>query len=271
MQKLKVKAIIIGVAFALVVAAGCAWRGAQIEQEKARQAAQAEQSEVSRNAASEAPSAELTAEQQAEVDGYSAAEAELAEMLGANLWVDSGSRAQARFGKGCVSESKPDSDAVTKTFIIKALETSEDVDAQGGRTQAYAGCAEIGGDSVMFSVARYYPASGAEQPWRIECKAFSYSKSYVLTEAATSFSIVDFNEDVKGMFGSEESLERFTEALRQYCAENFPTASLATWDKKGDFDYANGTMKLTFTLNDSQNSKVKATVNTNDGTFEMGK
>jgi hypothetical protein len=213
----------------------------------------------------------LTDGQQDRVSSYTKDEKEVSDLLKANIWMGQGTTAQAKFADGYVVESKEGTADESQTFVIDAIQFSQDNNSNSNITKTWTGSAEMGSGTIIFALSQTTPASGVEQPWKITCTGFKKATTYTLASAATSFATSKLSDGVVSLLGGQANIDRMEKQLKDYCARHYPTASIAEWDQKGTLDYKQNTLMLDFTLDNSAKTKVSVMCELGGTGFEIGK
>lgn len=254
---MKKKLVIGGLALALIVAAACGWRAYSDSQAAPDDGGPAPEAGAEGDEGPGGGDAAQSDRQRDLEERYGEAEREVVALLSANVWADESGTGTLTFSGSGFTEAKEGYGEETRTFAVSALKQERIEGAAAGEyTDRYTLSADVDGSDVIMTLERPHPASGAEQPWRISSDGFALASSYLRVEAAGELEVVGVEGDVVGLLGGEENVAAMEGMLRDVAAQSYPTASSATWDGKASVDYSQGTVTLSFSLDNQARTKL---------------
>lgn len=204
---------------------------------------------------------ELTAEQQSLIQAYSDKEKDLTALLAANTWTASKETSTIDFTEDSYREIKDGkiANGGVRRFAICALDTDTSVESgvNGERAQTDATIMSVlldDGTYVVMHLLAMTSTSSELPEMTINSSSFVDAKSYMRMRAAQGLSVEGLNEQALALMGGKQP--QLTELLTEWCAINYPTASVATWDGRLDVNYNTNILSTSFTLNNQASSRV---------------
>lgn len=271
MSKAKI-AIIAVAALALVLVPAVAWKIVQVGERAASEAAVVEdgQGQEQSQDAGDGSSSEEQDQGQTELSDDTARE--VLAILSANVWGAEGSSATLRFEGGAATETKEGAADAKRSFQILAakLETSTSNTSASTETR-YVVAAKLDSENCILTLAQTHPASGAAQPWKIECAAFAYAPSYIRVDSAMEFSVSGMTEEVVELVGGTDGADKLEALIEGYASQFYPTASAAACDPQVTLDFDQQTALLRFQLNNTGKTTLKVLHPLGTDAFEIGK
>ena len=250
------------VAFLALSVARCTSVHAQDETEPEQAQAEAVQEE--------AP-IELTERQQEAIAAYGSDERELEALLEASAWVAQGASENVRFEGASWTEVRGDQEAA-RTYAICGIE-SEESDARGAngeRSHIEERTATVLLDDGSYALVhvRLTTATGTQGTMAsVASEAFTFAKSYVRAERATSFSVEGLNDEAIYLLGGDA--QEITACLGEACALAYPTASCATWNGDVDVSWAKELATATFTLDNEAQTSIGVAYDMREGALTL--
>lgn len=199
----------------------------------------------------------LTQRQQALAGSYGELEEELAALLAANSWADPSGTAVIAFGEGSWTEARDAAGEIGRRFAVSKVRRAS-ATSDAGTTDRIVAVLDMGEGDEILEATRLTAASGAVQPWKISCDAFSYASEYVqASPAAGAFSLVDATGGaLRQVLETEAAYETMESIVSSIAASSYPTASRAVWDGAASYDYAAGTCTLRLVLDNASSTSL---------------
>jgi len=227
-------------------------------------AAQAETSEAS---AEDVADERLDASARALRSSYADDERQLVAMLSANCWTASQETVAASFDDRTWTETADGARTVTPYVVTACATTTRPADGNATATVTVFSV-ETPDGTYIAELQRVVGADGSAST-TLSSEAFSRARAYSLSSAASALSVTGPDEARCSSMGtSRAALER---ALGDWCAQNYPTATKATWAETSTSDWAGGTVTLPYALDNAAKTRVVVTISQADGQIGVRK
>lgn len=266
------RGILIASIVLLAIVALSVARCSSLAEQRAKEAANAQQSEeVRTNEDSKNTEASLTDEQKKLVANYSADESGFVKSLESYVWVSSNGSSAVTFSNNAFSLSRNGKSADARPFAVSAL-SGASISAEAGAASddtspTVASLLMDDGTTGIVSIERV-PSNGSIG-LAMTTDAFSDSRMvYMAERASDGVSVEGITDDAKAALGKDTN--SLVKAIENHVESSYPTASSASWEGDLLLDYRNSTAQMSFDLDDARESKLVVTWHLDDNTFEFG-
>lgn len=214
---------------------------------------------------------QLSAEQQALKSAYTDEIKTFVALLSSNVWTAGSETVALAFSQDAFTESK-DGKAITRTYAVSALrqENVQTAGASNAYTQSYIASILVDGETYIVKASCVHTEKDTSA-WVVASDCFSKAKSYTRSAAAQNFEIEGATEDFEKLLGGKEQVAKLTSALKEYCAQYYPTAKKAVWDAGAEIDYTTQSVMLKFKLDNQSKASLAVNYSLAAKSFEIGK
>lgn len=216
---------------------------------------------------------ELTEEERKMLASYTDTTKDFLAILDGSSWTASQQTMALDFEENSFTESRADTEPVKKKMIVQASEKSSAV--EGGSTlERYTASASIDGTVYFMTLERAVSSHDPSKPaseWAVRSQGFDNAQSYVRSESSTEFEVKGLSEEFKAMIDGGDA--EMAEAMKEYCAQYFPTASNAEWSESATVDWGSetGSVATSFILNNTGKTQLSVTYDKTKKDFDIRK
>lgn len=275
--KLKIKAALVVAAFVAICLGACGIRAcsdarASQQTPEAPAAEQQAPEEEGLGEGVEEPSSEeveFSPEQQRM--NAEAGEDEVAAMavLTDGIWTSRASTLQF-FGNNTYAETFKGEAGEPKPISIHVLDMNQEGMGASQKVSYVLQVVTPEGEHVA-SLGKKAAPQGGEQYWELECDgAFVHGTSFQLAATATSFTVADADA-LAPYLADYDRLAGCIEELGAWVHAKYPTATMAVWDERADFDLSRNALTLGFVLDNSTTDTIDMKVDLEDWSWSVTK
>lgn len=191
------------------------------------------------------------AEEAAQAAGYTGEAAEVAEILAGSAWQGAGEKVSRFTATDYIA---PGADPVP--YRIGVTERTESTSAAKEKAVQYTFAVDLGGTEAIGKLAA--KMDGREYGvWTLTCTAIGSGEPMAEAEVGQA-EVAGMDATLAAMLGGEEAAERVERAVAEYMAENYPTASKASFAAVAKYDADAQTVDMGFYVSNKQRSTIAA-------------
>lgn len=257
--------IIVFVGFSVTSALNVASRRAQ---ESNAQEAETEQvAATGSEATADEGDVELTDTQRDAIENYDDDTKEFIDSLTGSVWTANGGSYTLLFSGDQYSETV-NGEVTEHSFAVLRLEKS--TDQTGDETDTAVFETDTGTHIVEYRTTTTTGSDGSAKVTSTLSSSSMFAVTngdYSRAEATQTVTIKGLNSEVTQLLG--DNADKLTSELSNWCVIHYPTVTEADWDQTAFVDWENGTVVVSFTLNNESPVNLSVVYHMDTGAFEF--
>lgn len=197
---------------------------------------------------------ELTDTELSLLNSYTDEMNEIAGILQSNLWVSTETGSQMTFTDRSCEQVSSTGEATTTSFVLSAAESSTQPNTDSTTTTfVYTFSVSIDDNNYLgtLSQERATGSSEAGQDWTLQCEGFTYTQTYIRSEASLDVSVSGFPSQASDLIGGTDGITLLAQTLSNWCSVNAPDATSARFSGTMTIDFNEAQIDFPLSLSGS--------------------